>query len=138
MFTFSSARKRMTTLLHRSSAAASSGYNTRATQASAGAAQRVYCKGAAEIIVGLCTSRLDASGALQPLTDGDRAELLELINGYGAGALRAIGLAHRDLSGADAVTASTVQVRPVTLMPYMCIIHDNATLTLLLACIQCA
>jgi magnesium-transporting ATPase (P-type) len=113
VFTFSSARKRMTTLLHRSIAGASSGYNTRAAQATAGASQRVYCKGAAEIIVGLCTSKLDASGAVQPLTDGDRAELLELINGYGAGALRAIGLAHRDLSGADAVTAGTVQVRRV-------------------------
>ncbi|CAM9868339.1 unnamed protein product, partial [Discosporangium mesarthrocarpum] len=88
LFPFSSSRKRMTVVLRSSGGGSGAG---------GGRGQRVYCKGAAEIILSLCTHRMDRNGVSIPLSGVDREELHDIIVGFGERALRAVGIAHRDL-----------------------------------------
>ncbi len=57
---------------------------------------RVFTKGAAEMILGLCSYELKADGSAVPLTSKRRKALHLYINRLGKMALRAVGLAHRD------------------------------------------
>jgi P-type Ca2+ transporter type 2C len=85
LFTFSSARKRMSVLL--------------ANGKHGGAKSGIcYTKGAAEIIVGCCDKYMDARGEEKKLTPAVRAELLAAIAGMAKNALRAIALAHRTVA----------------------------------------
>jgi Ca2+-transporting ATPase len=88
IFTFSSSRKRMTTVVHMEDGR-----------------RRVYCKGAAEIILGLAHSELTPDGGSVPLTVARRAELEKLIGYLGSRALRAVGVAHRDLAPSEGPVA---------------------------------
>ncbi len=81
IFTFSSHKKRMTTAV-----------KLREDEKQ----MRVFTKGAAEIILGLCSYELKADGSAAPLTTRRREELHLYINALGELALRAVGLAHRD------------------------------------------
>lgn len=88
VFPFSSARKRMTTIVRR--------------QGGNESQMRAYCKGAAEIILDLCTHRLTEDGKTVKLDAAGKAEILALISTYGESALRAVGMAHRDVSATEA------------------------------------
>ncbi len=57
---------------------------------------RVFTKGAAERILGLCSYELKADGSTVPLTSKRRKVLDLYINRLGKMALRVVGLAHRD------------------------------------------
>jgi Ca2+-transporting ATPase len=58
-------------------------------------AQRMFTKGAPEVIVGAATSE-HVGGCARPLSDGRRRELLEAATGMAGRALRVLALAYRD------------------------------------------
>eukprot|EP00752_Nemacystus_decipiens_P016220 g14503.t1 len=99
LFPFSSHRKRMTALIHGSMCGGGGG------------GQRVYSKGAAEIVLASCTHQTDASGKVVPISARDRKALVTLIETYGDKALRAVGLAHRDIP-AEEVSPRTDLLAP--------------------------
>ena len=66
-----------------------------------GGGARLYAKGAAEIVVRRCVSAWTPGGGSEPLTDADRAALLDQVTSMAATGLRTIGLAHRDLSAKE-------------------------------------
>ena len=84
LFTFSSARKRMSVVL---------------ANGQHGGPQSGICytKGAAEIIVASCDSYTDMSGAVKPLTPAIRDQILRSIKDMAKNALRNIALAHRTI-----------------------------------------
>ncbi len=82
MFTFSSYKKRMTTAVE-----------LRGDEKNQ---MRVFSKGAAEIILGLCNYEMKADASVVPLSSRRREELKLYINTLGDQALRTVGLAHRD------------------------------------------
>ncbi|CAB1113139.1 unnamed protein product [Ectocarpus sp. CCAP 1310/34] len=98
LFPFSSHRKRMTALIHGGVGGDPDG-------------QRVYSKGAAEIVLASCTHQTTASGEVVPITPRDRKALVELIETYGDSALRAVGLAHRDMPTTE-ISARTENLTP--------------------------
>jgi Ca2+-transporting ATPase len=55
----------------------------------------LHWKGAAEIILDLCDSWMDATGECQPMTDEKRQEFNDVIEGMAAQALRCIAFAYR-------------------------------------------
>lgn len=84
-FAFSSERKRMTTVC---------------TVPDRSAAYRIHTKGAAEIVLALCTRALDASGQCVPLQDAQRALLQRAIFDFASSGLRTLILAYRDTDAA--------------------------------------
>jgi magnesium-transporting ATPase (P-type) len=84
LFTFSSARKRMTVLLMNGDRRGGG---------------RLYTKGASEVVLSRCSKYTDSVGDERPITDAIRNELLTAIDGMAKRALRTIAVAHRDLSG---------------------------------------
>ncbi|CAM9918584.1 unnamed protein product [Pylaiella littoralis] len=98
LFPFSSHRKRMTALIHGGVGGDADG-------------QRVYSKGAAEIVLASCTHQTTASGKVVPITARDRKALVALIENYGDKALRAVGLAHRNIPEAE-ISARTELLAP--------------------------
>jgi P-type Ca2+ transporter type 2C len=91
---FSSERKLMTTI-H--------------TDAERGAALRVFSKGAPDILLGRCSHEL-VGEATRPLSDGRRAEILQVNEELAGEALRTLGVAFRSLP-ADAFEADEVDER---------------------------
>ena len=79
LMTFSSARKRMSVIQNLESGC------------------RVYSKGAAEVMVDLCSSYTTSNGSAKPLDKKTKAEVLERIESMGHRALRALALCHRDM-----------------------------------------
>jgi len=79
LFTFTSARKRMSALIY-------SGKISEAT---------LYCKGASEVIVDLCSKYINDKGNEVKLTETKRNELKKIINTMAQKQLRTICLAHR-------------------------------------------
>ena len=79
LFTFTSSRKRMSALITGSK-------KNEAT---------LYCKGASEVIVDLCSKFTDDKGIEVKLTETKRKELKQLINSMAQKQLRTICLAHR-------------------------------------------
>eukprot|EP01041_Mallomonas_annulata_P003293 gene3293-6525_t len=80
LFTFSSARKRMTVIQKLEKNC------------------RVYSKGAAEVMVSICDRYITADGEIKPLNDTIRKEVNRIINAMAANSLRALALTHRDIS----------------------------------------
>jgi Ca2+-transporting ATPase len=58
---------------------------------------QVHWKGAAEIILDLCTHWTDSDGECRPMTDEKRQEFSAVIEGMAAQALRCIAFAHRSI-----------------------------------------
>ena len=84
LFTFSSARKRMSVVL--------------ANGAHGGAQSGIiYTKGAAEIILSCCDYYIDPKGTEKKLTAAVRAQITTAIESMAKNALRAIALAHRSI-----------------------------------------
>jgi calcium-translocating P-type ATPase len=80
LFPFSSAKKRMSTLV----------------EASQGG--RLHVKGASEVILDLCTGVLDQKGEVQPMNQDKKKQLGELINNWASQGLRTLSIACRDIS----------------------------------------
>jgi Ca2+-transporting ATPase len=60
----------------------------------------LHWKGAAEIILELCTWWIDSTGERRPMTEGKREELKTVIEGMAAQTLRCIAFAYRFIDGA--------------------------------------
>ncbi|KAG9390841.1 Cation-transporting P-type ATPase [Carpediemonas membranifera] len=61
------------------------------------AGPRIFCKGASEMVLSLCTSYLDEQGQVAPMTDGVRKSIDEAIISLASNGLRTIILAYRDI-----------------------------------------
>merc|ERR1712137_280865 len=84
-FPFSSARKRMSTVV----ALEDGGY-------------RMYAKGAAEMILRRCTSFLNEDGSVTQFDEGRKEEYLQIIEGMAQNGLRTLCMAYRDFKVFDA------------------------------------
>ena len=58
---------------------------------------KVWVKGAAEVVLGLCTSILRSDGHVVPLDSSERSSLLHSIHLYSSNSLRTISFAYKDL-----------------------------------------
>ena len=56
------------------------------------------CKGAPNYIIDLCSEQLKADGSVGALTDEDKADILKIVDGYSARALRVLAIAARPMS----------------------------------------
>jgi len=81
---FTSAKKRMSTIIQKE-----------------GNSLRLYSKGAAEIVLGLCTRFLKPDGTTEVIQDGLRKKLRASVDEMAAKGLRTIGLAYRDFDQAQ-------------------------------------
>lgn len=79
LFTFSSARKRMTVVQKLETTG------------------RVYSKGAAEVMVGICDKYITSSGEVKALDDATRKSIATVISSMASNSLRALALTHRDI-----------------------------------------
>eukprot|EP00596_Hydrurales_sp_CCMP1899_P000185 CAMPEP_0119037592 /NCGR_PEP_ID=MMETSP1177-20130426/6038_1 /TAXON_ID=2985 /ORGANISM="Ochromonas sp, Strain CCMP1899" /LENGTH=1002 /DNA_ID=CAMNT_0006999077 /DNA_START=43 /DNA_END=3048 /DNA_ORIENTATION=- len=86
LFTFSSARKKMSVLM------------INGVKKNSGVS---YTKGAAEVIVACSTRYVNSEGKVKPLTPAVKAELLAAIDEMAKKALRTVALAHRELIDID-------------------------------------
>jgi len=84
-YPFTSAKKRMSTVL-------------KVTSPPAGSPERfrIHIKGASEIVLSRCTSLMQSDGTIVPLTPQKTEELKALISGMASQALRTIGIGFRD------------------------------------------
>ncbi|KAL6343418.1 hypothetical protein AAG906_024783 [Vitis piasezkii] len=57
----------------------------------------VHWKGAAEMILAMCSSYYDASGSMKELDDGERMTFVQIIQGMAASSLRCIAFAHKQI-----------------------------------------
>ncbi|RVW23005.1 putative calcium-transporting ATPase 13, plasma membrane-type [Vitis vinifera] len=57
----------------------------------------VHWKGAAEMILAMCSSYYDASGSMKELDDGERMTFEQIIQGMAASSLRCIAFAHKQI-----------------------------------------
>mmetsp|Transcript_58777 Transcript_58777/g.120242 ORF Transcript_58777/g.120242 Transcript_58777/m.120242 type:complete len:1033 (-) Transcript_58777:399-3497(-) len=84
-YPFSSAKKRMSTLIRTS------------------VAGRLYTKGASEIILELCTSYIASDGIVKPIGEAERQTMSQHIVSMASQGLRTICIAYRDVTDPDAV-----------------------------------
>eukprot|EP00434_Breviolum_minutum_P006202 symbB.v1.2.005469.t1/scaffold260.1/size426026/20 len=56
------------------------------------------CKGAPNYIIDLCCEQLKADGSVDKLTDEDKSNILKIVDGYSARALRVLAIAARPMS----------------------------------------
>jgi len=81
MFTFSSEKKRMTTIVRKAEMET----------------YRVHTKGASEWVLKLCTTYLDKDGCIQPITESKREEFESAIVGMATNGLRTICICYKDV-----------------------------------------
>lgn len=100
---FSSSRKRMSTILTPEVAAALVKAGVLPAYAAAGGAYLVLCKGAAEMVLELCThvQLPGADGRSEPITTDRRAQLNESIVSFASAGLRTLAIAFRRLPVSD-------------------------------------
>lgn len=79
LFPFSSDRKRMSTVVAEGSGA------------------RLHCKGASEIILGLCSSYVNGKGKVVDLSDKEKHDIESIINELASNGLRTLSIAYKDL-----------------------------------------
>lgn len=60
---------------------------------------RVFAKGAPDVLVGYC-DRIAVAGQVRPMTDGDRATILQQVESLSSQAYRTMGQAYKPLTGA--------------------------------------
>jgi P-type Ca2+ transporter type 2C len=95
LYPFNSERKRMSTIVrHRDGN------------------QRIYTKGASEIVLEYCTRYLNKNGDVVPMTDEARDEFAKLIHRYATDALRTIAMAYADLGSDDEVAKMDLTEAP--------------------------
>ncbi|XXG41341.1 hypothetical protein AAC387_Pa01g1822 [Persea americana] len=64
-----------------------------------GGGSRAFCKGASEIILQMCNKIIDSKGGVLPLSEMQREQVRDVINGFADEALRTLCLAFRDMDG---------------------------------------
>ncbi|KAM5552860.1 hypothetical protein ABKV19_025201 [Rosa sericea] len=64
---------------------------------------QVHWKGAAEVILAMCTSYHNASGHIKDMDDDAKEKLEHIIQGMAAGSLRCIAIAHKEVSAEEQV-----------------------------------
>eukprot|EP00727_Mastigamoeba_balamuthi_P013062 m51a1_g8379 putative calcium-translocating p-type pmca-type (1103) ;mRNA; r:170020-174803 len=105
-FTFSSARKRMNTLVWLDKADRT---------------VRMYCKGAPEMLLRRCPFYVDQQGRVAPMTVELRRQLLDLINEWAGRGLRTLCLSYRDVlapePGRDSVLPRSIGTEGVARPP---------------------
>ncbi|KAJ3676208.1 hypothetical protein LUZ60_003620 [Juncus effusus] len=60
---------------------------------------RAFCKGASEIILQMCDKIVDKEGNAVELSENERKNISDVINGYACDALRTLCLAYKDIGG---------------------------------------
>eukprot|EP00769_Ergobibamus_cyprinoides_P002490 gnl/Ergobibamus_cyprinoides/3617.p2 GENE.gnl/Ergobibamus_cyprinoides/3617~~gnl/Ergobibamus_cyprinoides/3617.p2 ORF type:complete len:281 (+),score=85.78 gnl/Ergobibamus_cyprinoides/3617:610-1452(+) len=105
IFTFSSARKRMSTVvdLSKSSLAplvAAPALHSPPPADDVLSPLRLYCKGASEIVLGLCTHYVDGDGQVRPLSEELRADVMAKIERMATKGLRTLALSYRNIPAA--------------------------------------
>lgn len=60
---------------------------------------RAFCKGASEIILNMCNKIINADGKAVPISEEQRKNLTNVINGFSSEALRTLCLAFQDIKG---------------------------------------
>ncbi|XP_059649152.1 calcium-transporting ATPase 4, plasma membrane-type-like [Cornus florida] len=71
-----------------------------------GGGHRAFCKGASEIILCMCDNIVNSNGECVPLSDEQRKNITDVINGFACEALRTLCLAFKDIentSNADSI-----------------------------------
>eukprot|EP01113_Clastostelium_recurvatum_P039548 TRINITY_DN604_c0_g1_i1.p1 TRINITY_DN604_c0_g1~~TRINITY_DN604_c0_g1_i1.p1 ORF type:complete len:1064 (-),score=338.27 TRINITY_DN604_c0_g1_i1:106-3297(-) len=100
LYPFSSARKRMSTLVTLSDGSASAKEMNLeiggASSHSGGPKYRIFTKGASEIVAGMCDRVLGRDGVPVPFSDAARREVDQTILHFASDALRTIGIAYAD------------------------------------------
>lgn len=70
---------------------------------------RAHCKGASEIVLGMCDNIMDSNGQVAPLDSDKRRELEGVIDTFAKEALRTLCLAFQDIEGeAEACTTGAI------------------------------
>ena len=105
LYTFSSARKRMSTIVPLRSGGAKP--------------YRLHCKGASEIILGRCTTQLDEHGNIVPLHPNQLAEMEKSIDHMAEKGLRTLTLAYKDVEHCDYEEAPETQMTLVAILGIM-------------------
>eukprot|EP00041_Stephanoeca_diplocostata_P036660 m.1347271 g.1347271 ORF g.1347271 m.1347271 type:complete len:1261 (-) comp24911_c1_seq2:2923-6705(-) len=79
--------------------------------------QRVYCKGAAEVVLAKCTKIMNADGTESELTDELRTKIHEeIILSFGQQALRAVMMAQRELDPDEPIDDDDVVLQDLTMV----------------------
>ena len=103
---FSSTRKRMTTVYAGGAGEGGAGGGGERDAGDAGEGERdVYCKGASEVVLALCTRVGTAEGGDAPLNERTRAELDALITAFARRGLRTMAVAFRRMPPAAGAPA---------------------------------
>ena len=106
--TFSSKRKRMSTLVPMPQGSKSP--------------HRLYCKGASEMVLELCTQVAQADGADAPLTDEVKADMNNAINDFANAGLRTIAVAYKDLDESPVAEDGTLPESVESGLTLVCIV----------------
>lgn len=93
LYTFSSARKRMSSIVAIDEAARSAG--------KAPLPYRLYCKGASEIILARCSTQIDENGNVVELQKSQLKTMEQYIDSMAEKGLRTLTLAYKDVDHAD-------------------------------------
>ncbi|GIQ86005.1 P-type ATPase, subfamily IIB, partial [Kipferlia bialata] len=94
-YDFSSDRKRMSRCVNLAKANFEGVIRTEVTAGETG--ERLYCKGASEIVLGRCSSQLESDGSVAELNEESRTLITDTIDSFARQSLRTIVLAYRDI-----------------------------------------
>jgi Ca2+-transporting ATPase len=97
LYTFSSARKRMSTIVANTGA----GKGKKKNVESGALPYRLHCKGASEIILARCTTQLDENGNVVPLSKTQIKTMEKQIDTMAEKGLRTLTLAYKDVEHYD-------------------------------------
>lgn len=81
-----------------------------------GGKNRAFCKGAAEIVLGLCDKVMDEEGTCVPLSEDQRSTLTNVINIFACEALRTLCIAFKDLDDSSSADMETIPDEKYTLL----------------------
>lgn len=110
LYTFSSARKRMSTIVTNDN-------NPRRN--ANGMPFRMYTKGASEIILGRCSTMLDENGNVVPLPQNQLKQMETYIDSVASKGLRTLTLAYKDLEHHDYEDAPEENMTLVAILGFM-------------------
>jgi Ca2+-transporting ATPase len=128
LYTFSSARKRMSTIVplggsdKRKSTSRSSGMEPATSSSRLNGSNkpyRLYCKGASEIILARCTTQLDENGNTIPLPASQIKTMEKSIDSMAEKGLRTLTLAFKDVDHADYEEAPEEEMTLIAILGIM-------------------
>lgn len=127
IWTFSSERKRMSSLVVPNAKSPDSGK------------YRLYTKGASEIILSLCTNIYENSSTVSPMSTAARNKLQNLITTWASDGLRTIGVAYRNMDEMITTLDNSSSKEPEYNLVWLCLIgiKDPVRKEVPLAVAQC-